>query len=315
MASSSDSGSKVGTKRKQRPRETEDFKGLSLAEEVVHARFLFIDVMSSKRMAWLCNTQGSNYLFVLACTTHILEQLGVLDLKSHVRELQGFVCQYKERFGWDRRLALLDTLFPVLSSRDATAAQQKPQLLLPDGPMQTLHDFFEYWAHSVQYPSSTPSTASLIDAMLHKATKLEIDCTVRCSARGFISEKAEQALYFCTHIIYFATVYGTKPLDKDSNPLMQELALRLQRFFHLVQEPNKEVKMELAACVILCRMPDPAVRQWVQSLKDAFMYTKGGLFKFERSTFTMYRLHSHTVYLNLRAVALQEEGSSRGMPQ
>lgn len=72
--------------------------------------------------------------------------------------------------------------------------------------------------------------------------------------------------------------------------------------------------MELAACVILCRIPDAAVRHWVKSLIDPFAYTHTGKLKFERCTSLMYRLHSHAVYLNLKAIALKEELEGPGIP-
>lgn len=294
--------------------------GAFFQHELSTARGLYDELLQNRWQRWLRDAQGGNCLFLMACNTAVLEQLRLpdLDLTTQIEYCRSASVQLKKWCGIDNRFALIQSLFP--SYTDKAVVDQVPDIV---GPKQDLADYFNYWAMSIVRPGKrgdvNRDTESILYNMIVDCIDWQIDTNPK--AKGFLSAASERALYFCTHVIYFATRYGTQPINahrtfESTQGLLKQLGIKLLHYFHCVQDPNKEVKMELAACVILCRIPDVSVRHWVKSLTDAFAYTKTGKLKFERCTLLMYRLHSHAVYLNLKAIALKEEleGSIPAIP-
>lgn len=259
---------------------------------------LLKELFRNPRQRWLREQQAGNYVFLLCCTTTVIERLALkgLDLSGHLAQCRLLSTRLRQCCGVDNRLALIQTLFPhcVAGKVDVT--------LVPDpiGEVFDLGGFFDQWAMSIVRKGDTEGI--LFDMLVH-GVDWKIDVTAK--ARGFITPQSEDMLYFYTHVIYFATCYGTRPFVGAGR--YADLARRLLACFHAVQDPNKEVKMELAAAVIMCRIPDASVRQWVKSLVDPFVYTPSGCLKYQRSSVMMYQLHSHAVFLHLKAIALAEE--------
>ncbi len=266
--------------------------------ELEMACSLLKELFRNPRQRWLREQQAGNYVFLLCCTTTVIERLALqgLDLSGHLAQCRLLSTRLRQCCGVDNRLALIQTLFPhcIHGKVDAT--------LVPDpvGDCFDLGGFFDHWAMSIVRKGDT--NGILFDMLVHGA-EWKIDVTPK--ARGFLTPQTEDMLYFYTHVIYFATCYGTRPFVGAGQ--YADLARRLLACFHAVQDPNKEVKMELAAAVIMCRIPDAAVRKWVKALVDPFVYTPSGCLKYQRSSVMMYQLHSHAVFLHLKAIALAEE--------
>lgn len=241
--------------------------------------------------------QGSNGLFVLAAT---LSFAPASIRARHANTLQNHLNQWKALFGLDNRIVLARQLFDGTQDDEAKRVVDGE----PIHEHSDLAHFWNVWCDLHLTGSEATALSRLLELFASRA--LASRCHVRPVDKvGFVSQRADRCLYFATHAVYCATDYGKRSLD-GKNVVFQALGKRLLGWFRAVGDPpNRELKMELATCLILCQCHDAAVVSYLTELEDPLVLSQRGRPIYRKGVSRIeYEIHSRVVYVNALAVVL-----------